>query len=246
MVKDLTQTNVIIPVYNEGRIILKTIRNINASLKENYIIQICYDHDHDNTISAVRSSNLPNKSKIIFTKNKYFGPHGAVMTGLYSLTAKYSIVIPADDDINSKKLNLMLDLANGGVDIVCPSRFMKGGKMIGAPILKSIINRTVNFILYRVANFPTADATNGFRLFSSKVIEDIPITSKHGFTYSLEYLAKAYERDYVIKELPSVWVERNAGKSRFMLSKWWLSYLYWFIFSLKVGILKRINFNGTK
>lgn len=246
MVKAVIETNVIIPVYNEGMLIVKTIRNINASLKRNYIIQICYDNDLDNTISAVKSSNLPNKSKIIFTKNKYFGPHGAVMTGLHSLNAKYSIVIPADDDVNSKKLNLMLDLANCGADIVCPSRFMKGGEMIGAPFLKSVINRTVNFILYRVANFPTADATNGFRLFSRRVIKNIPITSKYGFTYSLEYLAKAFEKNYIIKELPSVWVERNAGKSRFMLSKWWLSYLYWFLFGLKIGLLKRINFNGAR
>ncbi len=241
MDKFITKVNVVIPVYNEGKLIISTIVNIQSSLKKNYLIQICFDHNSDNTISAIKSSNLIDKSTILFTKNKYFGPHGAVMTGLKNLNAQYHIVIPADDDINSKKLHLLIEEAKKGFDIVCPSRFMSGGKMTGAPLLKAFINRLVNFILYYLAGLPTSDSTNGFRLFSFKVINNIRITSKYGFTYSLEYLIKGFERNYNITQVPSIWIERNAGKSRFMLSKWWLSYLFWFILGIKVGLLKKVR-----
>ena len=44
------KTSVVIPVYNEGALIVSTIKNITSSLKNNFEILICYDFDEDDTL----------------------------------------------------------------------------------------------------------------------------------------------------------------------------------------------------
>ena len=234
--------SIVIPVYNEGELILQTLMNIHFSVKNNYEILICYDFENDNTISSIVNSKLPMalKKRIQFVKNVSQGPHSAVMTGLYKSIGTHALVIPADDSINSKTIHLLFKKAQKGYDIVCPSRFIKGGFMKGAPFLKSLINRLVNTLLY-LSGIPSSDATNGFRLFSRRVINNIEIKSSDGFIYSMEYLIKAYEKNYTIAEYPSKWVERNIGQSRFTLNKWWRSYLKYYLFGIYVGVKKRIT-----
>ena len=235
--------SIVIPVFNEGDLIIQTLRNIHFSVKKNYEILICYDFDDDNTLSSIANSKLPLqlKNNIQFVKNVSHGPHSAVMTGLYKSFGAYILVIPADDSINSKIVHKLFKKAQEGYDIVCPSRFIKGGFMKGAPFIKTLINRIVN-ILLQLSGIPTSDSTNGFRLFSRKVIDNIEIKSSHGFIYSMEYLIKAYEKNYTITEFPSKWVERNSGHSRFTLNRWWKSYLKYFLFGIYVGLKKRIFF----
>jgi len=78
--------------------------------------------------------------------------------------------------------------------------------------------------------------------FSKKILNDIEIRSKYGFTYSLEYLIKAYDKNYKIEEYPSVWIERNIGKSRFTLTKWWKAYLKLYMYGIYTGLKKRLAF----
>jgi dolichol-phosphate mannosyltransferase len=236
-----SKISVVIPVYNEGELIILTLKNIIKSLKNNYEIIICYDFDNDDTLPVIKN-NFSKKfiiSKIKFIKNNLGGPHAAIMNGIFESIGSYIIVIPADDSVNSQNLHSLVNIAKKGFDIVCPSRFVKGGEMKGAPIIKATINKTINYIL-KISGLPTADATNGFRLFSKKVVNNIEIRSRSGFTYSIEYLIKAYNNDYKIAEYPSIWIERNKGKSRFKLGKWCIPYLKYFIYGIYVGLKKRI------
>jgi len=236
------KTSVVVPVYNEGVLIVSTIKNISLSLKNSFEILICYDFDEDDTIFEIKKkfSNQFVKSKIRFIKNCSKGPHGAVMSGIKKSIGKFVIVIPADDSINSKKLNDLVEVAEKGFDIVCPSRYIKGGAMEGAPFFKFLINKIVNYLM-KISGLPSADATNGFRLFSRKIINNIDIKSTSGFLYSIEYLIKAHEKNYTITDYPSIWIERNKGKSRFKLGKWCFAYLKYFIYGIYIG-LKRRNY----
>jgi len=234
------KTNIIIPVFNEDVYIVDVIKNIQKSLVSNYIITICYDFDHDTTLVAIdKAMNSIDSSKLRYFKNKYSGPHSAVMGGLKSIRAAYHIVIPADDLINSLTVNRLVTLADQGYQIVCPSRFIPGGSFSGAPFIKSLINIFVNKTL-NFFGMPTADSTNGFRLFSQKVIDNIEIRSHVGFIYSMEYLMKAYELNYKIGEYPSIWSERNIGNSKFKLGSWCLQYFFYYLQALKICIKKRI------
>src|SRR5438132_13230940 len=86
------------------------------------------------------------------------------MTGFATSTAPFILMFPADDHSNAPMVDRMVELARGGCDIVCPSRFMPGGAMIGCPLLKAVLVRSANFTLRHIARLPTTDASNGFDL----------------------------------------------------------------------------------
>jgi hypothetical protein len=133
----------------------------------------------------------------------------------------------------------MVTLARGGCDIVCASRFMPGGTMVGAPPLKAALVRAANFTLRHLARLPTTDASNGFRMFSRRVIEAIAVESDQGFCYSIELLVKAHRLGWPIAEVPVQWFERRHGQSRFRVLKWLPAYLRWYGYAFATTFLRR-------
>ena len=136
-------------------------------------------------------------------------------------------------------LDAMVALARGGCDIVCASRFMPGGAMVGCPPLKAALVRTANFTLRHLARLPTTDASNGFRMFSRRVIERIAVESDQGFCYSIELLVKAHRLGWTIGEVPVRWFERQHGASRFRVLKWLPAYLRWYGYAFATTFLRR-------
>ena len=85
--------------------------------------------------------------------------------------------------------------------------------MVGCPWLKAFLVRAAATILFHFADVATRDPTNGFRLFSRRVIEQIKVESTQGFTYSLELLVKVQRLRWGIAEVPARWFERSAGRT---------------------------------
>jgi len=223
--------DLIIPVYNEKNII-KLIDYIFINSKKFLNIYICYDNENDITIKILKKSNYKNSSKIILLKNIFKGPCEAIKTGIYSSKADALIIYPADDFHNGLLLDKMYKLFLEGYDIVCPSRFIKDGLIKNCPLVKYIIVKIISFSLYHFSNIKIKDPTNGFRLFSKKLIEKYPIQSKLGFAYSLELLVKANKNNYKITEIPSIWIEREDRKSNFKIFKWAKDYLKWYFLAI--------------
>lgn len=224
--------DIIIPVYNEGATIVPTLMALAREVKTPFRVLICYDLKSDDTLPAIRRNEdrIPNVP-IEFVQNSGRGAHQAVMTGLAASSAPFVLIYPADDDYNAGILDCMVTEATSGCDVVCASRFMRGGGMTGCPWLKAILVRCAGFTLYHFARVPTRDASNGFRLFSRRVIETIPIESKHGFCYSIELLLKAHRRGWRIGEVPAKWIERKHGVSRFRVVRWLPAYLRWYLYA---------------
>ena len=223
--------DLIIPVYNEKNII-RLIDYIFINSKKFIKIYICYDDENDITINIIRNSKYNKSSKIIILKNLSKGPCEAIKMGIFSSKSKALIVYPADDFNNGLLLDKMYELFLKGYDIVCPSRFMKGGLIKNCPLIKYIIVKIVSLSQYRFSSIKIKDPTNGFRLFSRKLIERHPIKSKLGFAYSLELLVKASKNNYRITEIQSIWIEREDRKSNFKILKWAKDYLKWYFLAI--------------
>ena len=76
------------------------------------------------------------------------------------------MILMADDHVNHNIINFCYEKFEEGYEVVCPSRFIKGGKMTGNPILKEFLTRLTSFFLFNCTSFPIKDSTNSFRLFS--------------------------------------------------------------------------------
>ena len=234
------QLDIIIPVYNEGQNILATLTALARKVKTPVRVLIVYDLPDDDTLPAIR--NNPDKHAglaVEFVRNPGRGAHRAVMTGFAASTAPFVVMFPADDDFNAGILDQMIDLARQGCDVVCASRFMPGGTMQGAPLLKTTLVRAAAFSLHYLARLPTKDATSGFRLFSRRVVRDIAIESDQGFCYSIELLVKVHRLGWRIGEVPALWFERKHGQSRFRSLRWLPAYLRWYFYAFATTYLRR-------
>ncbi len=232
--------DIVIPVYNEGANIVPTLRALARNVETPNRILICYDREDDDTLPAIKNSRESfDNLTIEFVRNRGRGAHGAVLTGFSASTAPFILVFPADDDFNAGIIDSMVAEAAKGCDIVCASRFMAGGSMVGCPWLKAVLVRIASFTLYHVARLPTHDASSGFRLFSRRVLDAIEIESEHGFCYSIELLVKCHRLHWRVGEVPAQWFERTRGASRFQVIKWLPDYLRWYIYAFATTYFRR-------
>jgi dolichol-phosphate mannosyltransferase len=232
--------DIIIPVYNEGGNILRTLQSIMREVKTPLRVLVCYDREDDDTLPVIEGNRgTLDALRITLVRNKGRGVHGAVLTGFTASSSPYVVVLPADDDYNANILDAMVTLAECGCDIVCASRFMPGGSMVGCPWLKAMLVRMGNFTLYHLGRLPTRDASNGFRLFSRRVMDEIAVESEQGFCYSIELLVKCHRLGWRIGEIPARWYERAHGASRFQVIKWLPAYLRWYLYAFATTYLRR-------
>ena len=153
--------------------------------------------------------------------------------GFNSIKSGPVLVVMADLSDDLTIVDKMYEEYLGGAQVVCGSRYMKGGKQIGGPLLKRVLSRIAGTSLYYIRRVPTHDATNNYRLYDKKLLDQIVIESTGGFEVAMEITAKAFIMGARIVEIPTVWRDREAGKSNFKLWKWLPSYLRWYFYALQ-------------
>jgi dolichol-phosphate mannosyltransferase len=237
MSSDAVDLDIVVPVFNEGMNILSTLQALVEHVRSHYCVLICYDFEEDNTLSAIREhGGFP---EVKFIRNRGRGPHQAIVTGFQQSSAAFIMVLPADDDYNAGIIDRMLQKAREGNDIVCASRFIPGGSMVGCPWLKALLVRVSAFTLHYFGRMPARDPSNGFRMFSRRLLERVQIESSRGFTYSIELLAKCHRLRWPIAEVPAQWRERARGQSRFRVIRWVPAYLRWYFYIFATTFLRR-------
>jgi glycosyltransferase involved in cell wall biosynthesis len=193
---------------------------------------IVYDFDEDNTLLALDKAALDCQN-IRTVKNRYGrGVLNAIKTGFDVSTYETLLVTMADlsDDLGA--VEPMFDLIENGAAVVCGSRYMPGGRQIGGPLIKRLLSRWAGLSLYYLLRFPVHDLTNSFKMYSRDVLASIAIESTGGFEVGMEIVIKAHLVGFRVAEVPTVWRDREAGKSHFKLLHWIPKYAYWYAYAL--------------
>src|SRR5207248_11256555 len=105
----------------------------------------------------------------------------------------------------------------------------------GGPLVKRSLSRAAGVSLHWIGGLPTHDATNSFRLYSERLLEEVAIESRGGFELGIELTVKAHLMGLRVTEVPTTWRDRTAGTSRFRLLKWLPHYWRWY----SLGLLGR-------
>jgi len=133
------------------------------------------------------------------------------------------------DDPNTIKE--MYEKAKNGYDLVCASRYTKGGRRFGGPKLKGFFSEFVGRSIHLLTRIPTTDVANAFKLYRKTALQKIRIEDS-GFAISMEITLKTYFQGYKISEIPTCWKGRKEGKSKFQVLKIAPLYLKWYIWAL--------------
>ena len=82
-----------------------------------------------------------------------------------------------------------------------------------------------------LARTGTRDATNSFKAYSTEFVRTVGIDSRAGFEIGIELTAKARRMRLPVAEIPTIWLDRQAGVSNFKIAQWIPAYLRWYRFA---------------
>jgi dolichol-phosphate mannosyltransferase len=228
--------NFLIPVYHEQDIIETTLNSIRHHMPEKYEwrITIVYDDPYDPTIPLLKDIAETYPVEIDIIKNRFDpGVINAIKTGFDCVKPGMVIVTMADMSDDYRSLHPMINEAEAGSDIVCATRYSRGGKLIGGPFFKQLLSRISGITLNLLTGIPTSDASNSFKLYKTSLLEAIDIESSGGFEFGIEMTVKAWVAGFTVSEVPTVWRDRTTGKSRFQLCKWFPRYFHWYQWAIR-------------
>ncbi|MBV8780021.1 MAG: glycosyltransferase [Phycisphaerae bacterium] len=227
--------SVVVPVFNEAENIGAFCAKALAELPPTYELLICYDFDGESTLPALAA--LPPDKKppgLHLVKNDLGrGVRYAIEAGMRAATAPVVVVMMADLSDDFAIVDEIVRRCEAGADVVCPSRYMRGGRQIGGPWLKGMLSRCAGVSLYYLAGLPTHDATNSFRAYRKSFLDGQQIESTAGFCLAMELTVKCHWTGGRVEEVPASWWDRTAGESRFQLKKWLPLYLHWYFWAFK-------------
>jgi len=216
----INQLSIIIPAYNEEKIINNTIFKCLIFCNkyiQNYEIIIVNDCSKDSTKNNIMSF-LNGRYKNIKHKIKYFentenmGKGYSVKIGM--LNAKYRNVLFTDADASTPIHDIMKLLKYYKThDVIIGSREMKDSDVrIKQNIFRKFIGRIFSFLTQIILGIRQKDTQCGFKFFKKKVLDKIlkeQTINRFAFDIELLYLAKKYY--FPIKEVGVQWM--NGEKS---------------------------------
>ncbi|MEW6008955.1 MAG: glycosyltransferase family 2 protein [Candidatus Omnitrophota bacterium] len=233
------KVSVIIPAHNEAAGIAVTIRRLEEALKLDYEIVVINDHSTDMTTQVVRGlfRDFSNIRMVDNTDQPGFA--NALRAGFKAATGEFIVPVMADLCDEAATITKMYEKINEGFDIVCGSRYMRGGGKIGGPKLKSFFSRFVGISLYFLIGVPTHDIANSFKMYKKTVLNSIIDNSKaDGFALSVELSLLAYFAGYKISEVPTIWIDRKGGESKFSVLKQAKGYLRLYLWALGENLIR--------
>ena len=233
--------SIIVPAFNEEENIAGVIEKIENSVDIEHELIVVNDHSSDRTplIAKDLSAKFSNLRPVDNLNDKGFA--NAIRFGFSQ--ARGELIIPVMGDLcdDLATLKEMVNKINQGYDVVCGSRYIKGGGRIGGSKIKGFLSSLAGWSLYYLLGIPTHDIANAFKMYKKKVIDRINIEAT-SFEVSMELPLRAYYAGFRITEVPSIWKEREKGKSNFKMLKLIPSYLRLYLWAIK----KRFSFNPKK
>ncbi|AEF96293.1 glycosyltransferase family 2 protein [Methanotorris igneus] len=203
---------VVIPAYNEEKMIGNTLRNLK---KEGYKNIIVVDDG-----SVDKTSEIAKKEGVIVCRhilNRGLG--GALGTGIKcALLYKPKIIVTfdADGQHHPKDIEKVAKpILEEGYDVVVGSRLMDKNEVKNMPLVKRIGNWGLNFITYLMGGYFTTDSQSGLRAFSyeaaKKVIKDL---KSNRYEVSSEFIVLFKKHNLKFKEVPIKTIYTEYSMSR--------------------------------
>ena len=231
MSSEAPRVTVVIPAYNEGERIIPILDRLFESVRLPCEVLVIVDSDTDTTIPVVEEY-AQKEHRLRSLVNTYGGgPANAIRFGIDAAAGPVAVVTMADGCDDARQIDDLARLVERGVAVAAASRYMAGGQQVGGPVLKGTLSKMAGRSLRVLAHVGTRDATNSFKAYSAEFVREVGIDSRDGFEIGIELTAKAKRLGLPVAEIPTIWLDRQAGMSNFRVAKWIPSYLHWYRFA---------------
>ena len=222
----------VVPAYNEGEHIVPVLDRIFESVQLPCEVLVVVDTEDDTTIPVVDEYSLK-EPRIRWVINTYGrGPANAIRFGIASAAAPVAVVTMADGCDDPRQIDDLARLVDRGVAVAAASRYMPGGQQVGGPHAEgdAVQDRPAGRSSYWRTSGPGTPRTRSRRTRRTSCAT-VGIDSRDGFEIGIELTAKAQRMRMPVAEIPTIWLDRQAGVSNFKVAKWIPGYLRWYRFA---------------
>lgn len=228
------RVTLVVPTYQEAENIEPFLRAARATLPDARVI-VCDDASPDGTGSIAEKVGLEVGNNQVLHRPSKQGLGGAYRHGFRAaLDQGAEIIIQMDVDFSHphSMLPAMIDRIEAGVDVVIGSRYVAGGGTPDWPPHRKLLSKYGNAYARHLLRLAVADATSGLRAYRAASLEKIGVdtTRANGYGFMLETIRDLSDAGARIEEVPLVFRDRVAGKSKMsvkimvenlLLVTWW-------------------------
>lgn len=216
---------ILLPTYNEKENLARLCDEI---LKAAPFVHVLIIDDNSPDGTGRIADELAEKSGgRVFARHRTrkLGLGSAIMEGFRcAMSNSYNIVINMDCDFSHdpKELPQIIETIRDA-DLVVASRHVKGGGVVGWGVFRRILHwvaqQYTNLVLGRYVH----DHTNSFKAYKVEMLKKLPLEellkSGSGYVWHTLLIHSIHKMGYRIKEVPSVFIDRRAGRSKMTIKE---------------------------
>lgn len=209
------KVSIIMTVYSETVLLSKSVALVGQQLQNisHEILIVVHPKSSPECFTLCRE--LERKPGIrIIVQGSQSGIGWAYREAIPYVRGEYALIMSSDLETNPSDVTALVRKAEEtGADIVCASRWLRGGGFSGYSPLKFVLNYGYNQIfrlLYRTA---VHDITFGYKLIRTEVLKRV--RWEYGtHEFCAELLLRPLRLGYKAAEIPTKWVRRPEGESK--------------------------------
>ncbi|HEY8431482.1 MAG TPA: polyprenol monophosphomannose synthase [Sandaracinaceae bacterium] len=209
---------VVTPTYNEADNLEPFARALFEVLPSAHLL-VVDDASPDGTGKlADRLAGRDERVRVLHRGGK-LGIGSAYLEGFrLGLRDGYDVLVQMDTDLSHDPAHLpeMLAALESGADLVIGSRNIPGGGVRGWGLGRHVLSKGGSLYSRTILGLSIRDLTSGYKAWSRRALEaiDLGAVRSEGYSFQIEMTWRALRRGFRVVEVPIVFVDRRAGKSK--------------------------------
>jgi dolichol-phosphate mannosyltransferase len=136
----------------------------------------------------------------------------------HGLAHGYDVVFEMDADLSHDPAYLprFLEAVAAGADVVTGSRNVPGGGVEGWGLERHVLSKGGSLYARTILGVGVRDLTTGFKAYTRRALEvlDLGTLRSNGYSFQIETTYRALRKGLHVVEVPIVFVDRRAGRSK--------------------------------
>jgi len=236
----MPRTLVVTPTYNEKENLVRFVEAVRGAMPDADLL-VVDDASPDGTGAladaiAAKDSHV----RVLHRAGKLGLGTAYVEAFTRGLAEGYDRFFEMDADLSHdvRYLPDFVRALDDGADIVIGSRNIPGGGVEGWGVGRHFISKGGSLYSRTILGLGVKDLTSGYKAFTRRALEaiDLPDVHSNGYSFQIELTYRGVRRGMRVKEVPIVFVDRTAGRSK-MSRK---------IFVEAIGMVWKLRFDGLR
>lgn len=212
------RTLIVVPTFNEADNLEPLVAAIGRALPPADVL-VVDDASSDGTGRLADAISAREARLKVLHRPSKLGLGTAYVAGLgWGLRRGYERFIEMDADFSHDPGDLprLVAALDAGADVVVGSRNVAGGAIQGWGPARHLLSKGGSYYARLVLGVSVRDLTTGFKGYTRRALEQIGVErlASNGYAFQIETTFLAVRRGLRVVELPIVFVDRRAGRSK--------------------------------